>query len=76
MVLLISPGNRRTRDVEARRVSVFLARGWQVAPKPAVPVADRPSQADPKADWIAYAKSAGVDTDGLTKAELVAECGV
>jgi hypothetical protein len=34
---------------------------------------DRPAQSDPKADWVAYAEARGVDVDGLTKDDIIAQ---
>lgn len=34
---------------------------------------EEPAESAPKADWVAYAEQEGVDTDGLTKAEIIAE---
>lgn len=32
--------------------------------------ADVPNASDPKSDWVAYAESRGIDTDGMTKDEI------
>lgn len=42
---------------------------------PAESVADRPAASASKAEWVAYAETLGVDTDGLTKAEIVEAVG-
>lgn len=49
-----------------------LAAEEEAARKAAEEEAKRPSQADSKADWLAYATSKGIDvTDDNTKAEIV-----
>lgn len=35
----------------------------------------KPGTSDSKAEWEAYAASQDVDTDGMTKAEIIAEVG-
>lgn len=35
--------------------------------------AEQPAKSAPKADWEAYAASQGVDTDGMTKDEIIAQ---
>lgn len=39
--------------------------------EPAASVADRPAASAPKAEWVTYAETVGVDPAGLTKADLI-----
>jgi len=50
----------RTTDLDSGEVTVVPAGS-----------AGRPAVNAPKADWEAYASTGGVDTDGLSKAELI-----
>ncbi len=45
----------------------------QPSPESDVEILDKPGQGDTKSDWVAYAVQEGLDVDGLTKTEIVAE---
>lgn len=51
-------------DVDEAKARNRRASGW-------VDVVDEPNQSAPKDDWVAYRNSQGVDTDGLTKQQLI-----
>lgn len=50
---------------------------WERVDHPTVPppLVDPPAESAPKGDWEAYAVGVGVDTEGMTKQEIVEACG-
>lgn len=80
MALMVHPDSGLTRIIPNRARSAYEQRGWKLAPAPAPEpetseeAPERPWTTDSKADWVDYAKSQGVDVEGLTKAELIEAC--
>ena len=74
---MIQSGTGRQRIVPQHAMPRYAADGWRPADQPTEPAApepepEKPSAADTKAQWVAYARSQGVDdADEWTKADLM-----
>lgn len=70
MPLMHAPDGRQ-RIVPDRSIPGYQARGWNVAGQ----TDDPPAKSDVKAVWVDYASSRGIDTDGMTKDQIIAAAG-
>jgi hypothetical protein len=61
------------RIIPERSVSGYRERGWTIeGEKPPEETPEPPVKSAAKADWAAYADTQGIDTTGMTKAEIIA----
>lgn len=81
MPRIVSPIGK-VRSVTDAQATAFLMtrRGWtyhpaDAPPEPAPADDGPPAVNDPKADWVAYAESQGIDTDGMSKADVIESVG-
>ncbi len=77
MPRMTHPASGRQRIVPQHAMPRYAADGWRPAGQPAPSTSapeqpEKPSAADTKAQWVAYARSQGVDdADEWTKADLM-----
>lgn len=64
MPLMVSENGRQKRIVPDWSVAAYLSRGWTGDDQ-------APSPDDRKATWVEYAEDHGIDTDGLTKSQII-----
>ncbi len=63
-------GSGKIKHAQDWEVDSYLAAGWERADSDASGDGE-PNQSDTKAEWVAYAESQGIDTDGMTKDEVI-----